>query len=388
MTHSRFRIYSISVLFVGMLAFAFLNGIFNLVKDSNGTENRKLASKPELLFKTIDQYPAKYEKYYNDNFSIRSLLIKYFTILNLKLYHISPIPKQVIIGDDNWLFYADTHLDSYEGKHRFTDAELREIKQEFEYRRDYLAKRGCRFYVAIAPVKNNIYSDKMPYSYYRENTQSWGEQINEYMTKKSTVPMVNLYPILRNNKNAQLVYLKLDTHWNSLGAFYATNEILKTINKDFPEIKPYAINDYTIKKRETLRGNLSDMLSNTLQFRDVAFDMQPRKGYKAEEQPKRGYPVVADFPYLDEYEMENEIADTQKPRLLLISDSFGGAVFPFLSESFSRTVKIFDGWQYKLNEQIVEQEKPQIEVLLVLESSFRNMFQFESSHLQSAKKEK
>src|ERR1035437_2615422 len=127
MTHSRFRIYSISVLFVGMLAFAFLNGIFNLVKDSNGTENRKLASKPELLFKTIDQYPAKYEKYYNDNFSIRSLLIKYFTILNLQLYHISPIPKQVIIGDDNWLFYADTHLDSYEGKHRFTDAELREI---------------------------------------------------------------------------------------------------------------------------------------------------------------------------------------------------------------------------------------------------------------------
>ena len=48
-------------------------------------------------------------------------------------------------------------------------------------------------------------------------------------------------------------------------------------------------------------------------------------------------------------------------------------LYPLLSEEFSRTVRIFDAWQYKLNEDIIEKEKPDIVILLALEANLRNL---------------
>jgi alginate O-acetyltransferase complex protein AlgJ len=78
------------------------------------------------------------------------------------------------------------------------------------------------------------------------------------------------------------------------------------------------------------------------------------------------------FAYTWEYENVREIKNSKQPRLLIISDSFGAALFPFLSENFSRTVKIFDAWQYKLNEDIVNSEKPDAVVLVIDEPILRN----------------
>ena len=89
-----------------------------------------------------------------------------------------------------------------------------------------------------------------------------------------------------------------------------------------------------------------------------------------------GYPVVKGFPYPWEFEMVRERKDTTMPKLLLISDSFAGNLFPYISEPFSRSVKIFDSWQYKLNEEIVIAEKPDVVVLIVQESNIRNMLKY------------
>lgn len=378
MTHTKFRIIVVSAVFIAILSFAFFNNIFNVIKDIKSSENRQMTSKPVMYLQHLDPYPTQYEKYYNDNFSIRSKLIRYYNIINLKFYQKSPFPEQVIIGNDKWLYYAGNELDSYQGKHRFSDSELNEMKLEFEYRKKYLEKRGIKYYIVFAPAKANIYSEHIPLSYYRQNDQSWGEQIIEYLNKNSSIKPINLYPVLRQLKDKESLYYKYDNHWNQQGAFYATNEILKRIHTDFQNINPLQRETFNIKTTERDGGNLTDILSGTLNFKDSEFKLIPKKGFKSKEIEKFGYPVVPGFPYIGEYETDREIKGSKQPRILLISDSFGGAVFPFLSEEFSRSVRIFDAWQYKLNEEIIENEKPDVVVLLALESNIRNMFLYES----------
>ncbi len=85
-------------------------------------------------------------------------------------------------------------------------------------------------------------------------------------------------------------------------------------------------------------------------------------------------PPLPGFPYPWEYELENEIPGSTQPRLLIFSVSFGGYVFPFLSEHFSRTIKILGAWNYVIDKKIVEQEQPDAVVLMVNETAIRNIF--------------
>ena len=78
---------------------------------------------------------------------------------------------------------------------------------------------------------------------------------------------------------------------------------------------------------------------------------------------------MKDFPYCEIYEEVRVSNSKNKKKLLIISDSFGDFLFPLISENFTKTVKIFDNWEYKLNEKIVEIEKPNVVILLILESN-------------------
>jgi alginate O-acetyltransferase complex protein AlgJ len=378
MVHSKFRIVIVLIVFISVISFPIINDRLKLIKDIVSSENRKMASKPEFDVNLLDPYPDKYEKYYNDNFTIRSILVKYYNLVNLKVFKKSPIPDQVIIGNDGWLFLAGNENDSYRGKHRFKESELRAFKLELEYRKKYLNDRGCKFYFLIAPVKANIYSNKIPNNIFRINKQSWGEQLIEYLNKTSEVKPINVYDILRAHKKNELLYFKLDNHWNQLGAFYVSNEILKRIHIDLPEVTTTSLSDYEIIKTETNNNNIANMLSNLDNFKDITLQLSPKSGFHAKNVPPAGYPVVKGFPYPWDYENDKEITGSKKPNILIISDSFGNNLFPFLAEEFSRSVKIFDSWQYKLNEDIVKSEKPDVVLLVVLESNVRNMLSFQS----------
>lgn len=106
MTGSRFRIVSVAAVFLAMIAFPLLNGWFKLVPDIESTENRQMAARPPLELSHLDPFPAEYEKYYNDNFSIRSRMVKSFNTMNITLFNKSPLPDMVVIGREGWLFMA------------------------------------------------------------------------------------------------------------------------------------------------------------------------------------------------------------------------------------------------------------------------------------------
>lgn len=378
MSQSHFKIFTTTAVFIAIISFPMLNSKIKWVKDIASFENRQMVSKPVFDLARLDPYPVKYEKYYNDNFPFRSILVKYFNLINLRLFKKSPIPTQAIIGSDGWLFLTGNELDSYNGVHPFKPEELLAFKLELEYRKKYLNAMGCKFYFMVAPVKANIYSDKIPFNSLRIRTKSWGEQLTDYLNKSSEIKPINIYDIFRTNKDKELLYHKLDNHWNHLGAFYAVNEILKYIHQDFPKVSPLSIAAFNLVKTQTHGGNIASMFGDTSLFKENAIHLEPKSGFLARDVPNVGYPVTEGFVYPSEFEMGREIKGSDKPRILIISDSFGGNLFPFQSEQFSRSVKIFDSWEYKLNENIVKNEKPDMVLLVILESNLRNVLKYQS----------
>lgn len=382
MSHVKFRIYIITFGFIAGISFPLLNEKIKLITDIQNFENRKLGKKPELNISHLDPYPSWFEIYYNDNFNLRSRLLKLHNIAKLELFNSSPIPDRVIVGKDGWLFHSGPELDSYLGRDTLTQDELEGFRKELEYRTEYLAKRNCKFYFLVVPCKISIYSEKVGNKYYRITNKSWGEQLLTYLNKNSKINTVDVFNTLRNNKSSVELYHKLDNHWNELGAFYACNGLLNRIKKDFPVVKPLKLSDFTIKRQINREGDLQKMLGNLPAFYESEVKLVPKRGFNAQTTDSKGYPCPKGFAYPWAYEMNKANKKSNKLKLFIVSDSFGNDFFPIIAEGFGSTIKLFDAWQYKLNEEVVEQEKPDIMLLMIDEPILKNFLNYRSGVLQ------
>lgn len=378
MGHLKFKLVGLSAVFCCCLVFPMLNDTLGLVKDIDNFENRQAAKRPDFDINKLDPFPNAFDTFYNDRFNLRARIIQAFNLYTLEYLKKSPIPEKVILGENKWLYSAGPEMDSYQGKNRLTEKELLDFKTELEYRKAYLEKLGCEFYFLIAPAKANIHGEHIPYQYSRINKQCWGEQLIAYLTKNSTVKPISIFENLRSKKTEEDVYYHLDNHWNSLGGFYAANAVLNSVHKKFPSCKAIPRNDYKIKRSGECGGNLQKMLGNLPIFSEQCFELENLVTLKAKQGKAGGHPPLAGFPYPWEYERDKEIADSTAPKLLVISDSFGENIFPYLTENFSRSVKIFDAWQYKLNEDIVLKEKPDVYLLVIHEPLLRNFLEHPS----------
>ena len=381
MLQNKYQYYLLVVVFISLISFPIINTQLGIVKDIKSSENRKMAEFPIPNIENLDAYPSKFNLYFNDNFSIRARLIEMYNTFILSMYHKSPMPDQIVFGKDGYIFLGDDELTSFRGKNILTSDELSKIKQELEYRTKYLAKRNCKFYVLVAPNKAAIYYDKMPENVVRIYEKSWGEQLINYLEKNTDLNTINLFDRFKDIKDTTQLYLKLDNHWNNLGAYYAVSEFINHLKKDITTIKSKPLSDYNIVKSSTKKGNIVEMLSNNEEFQDTIYSLVPKAGIEYSIDTNQKYPCIDGFPYCFEYEMHNHSknpSDSTKPKLLIISDSFGGAFYPIASEYFRETTKIFDSWQYKLNEPIVENEKPDVMILIMLESNIRNLLRHTS----------
>ncbi len=370
----KFRYFSITLVFLVLISFPIINQYFHLIQDAKNTENKAPLPKPKIMEHDLDSFPALFEPYYSSNFTIRQRLIKDYYEFHLGIFKKSPHPDQVFIGKYDWLFMGSEENDSYTGSHPLTPEELEKFKKELEYRQQYLQKKGIQFYFVIAPIKASIYPEYIPESVIRKTKKTWAQTLNEYLQKNSTINVIDLHTTLWNAKDGGNVYFKNDNHWNYRAGLFSTNCILKTIHKDFPQVSEIPFTDFKeIVRIGNLSGNLTLMLAQTERYIDSIYEYDPYKGFQAEDLPAIGYPVSPGFPYRQDYELHKGIKGSSLPKLLMISDSFSNYLFPFISERFRETTKIFDNWEYKRNEFIIENEKPDIVILVVWEANLRHI---------------
>lgn len=150
--------------------------------------------------------------------------------------------------------------------------------------------------------------------------------------------------------------------------------------RDFDDIKPYKLSDFKFDSVETKRGALLRMIGTD----DTYSYFKPEYHYTVSDSIsetvvtngiKRNYLIPKEFPYKDEYEIIKQTNLTDGKKILVIRDSFASFTIPFLSANFKESVYIFDSWQYKFHQNIIENENPDIVLLLIFEPHIHHILE-------------
>ena len=117
--------------------------------------------------------------YFQEHFAFRNELVTGNALLHGRLLETSTADG-VIQGKNGWLYYKDS-LDDYLGQDLLSDRSLFNIAHMLSMTQQALEEKGVNFLFTIAPNKNSLYGDNMPYydklkvsdQTNRENLEGW-----------------------------------------------------------------------------------------------------------------------------------------------------------------------------------------------------------------------
>lgn len=320
---------------------------------------------PELKRDSISVFPRKFEAYYKQNFGGRRWLINRGSKVKYYVFNASPLPEQVTVGKENWLFLTGRGYKITQDLTRenlYKEGELENAVKQWESRRQELADRNIKFYKGFWPDKHYIYPEKL----------SWGMKMADaggphkcdlaidYLKKvNSSIHIIDVRDQLEKAKRNQKIYLKNDSHWNEYGSFVAYQHLIKTLSVDFPQLKPYETSDFLI---DSIIHHCD--LSNVINMSEwgeykPAFKLKNRDSTVVE-LPADGYPSGTKI-------YRNDSATT-KLRALIYRDSFTNALIPFLTLHFNEIVFIWDT-EYAID--MVDKVKPDLVIECYVGRYFR-----------------
>lgn len=329
-----------------------------------------ISSRTVPLPEHLQAYVKDVVKCYDDNFGLRGILVFLNNVIKVLVFKTSP-SDQVIIGSHDWLYFAgDANIDYYRNSRNFTPEELAYWNYTLEAKQRWLAKRGIYYLLVFAPNKETIYPDNLPSSIRKEQEVSLQDQLLQSISPGMREHVLDLRETLLRGRKEGQVYFRTDTHWNQAGAFLVANEIIKRLNRVFPQLRPMDRADYNITIDRQPGGDLAGMFSLTRVLTEesptfVAKQTNPphkvELGYEAN---KAWRPTV--------YETD----DNSRPRMLIMHDSFGDSLQAFLPQYFSRTVCLLRaGTRYAMHFEIdeIKRENPHI---VIEEIAERRLFRF------------
>lgn len=357
--------------FVAVLLIPVLEWVHPLFPQLPNTENRALATFPSVdSSHHLLDFPASFDTWYQDHFSLRNQLLHAHQSLSTFGFRKSGT-QRVIMGKDDWLFSGSYDWLTYQGAASLSALELKQLQGALRHRKNAIEAQNCRYYLVIAPNKYSIYPEYTPDYLNGLEAETVADQVVAQLSQEPGLNVLDLRPILRASKNkypGNHLYFKHDSHWNMVGAFIAYEAIIEMLKQDFPDITPIPFAAIGWEDDIVRQGDYARMMGLPTAFSDTILDAKD-KFQNVIKAPKKHYPVPKEFAYKDNYEFAYTSCDTTGQRLLLIRDSFGSFLIPYLSSHFDKSVYIFDGWKYRYKKDIVEQEKPTVYIDLVLESS-------------------
>ena len=296
-------------------------------------------------------WPARFRTFFEDRFAFRSRLLTWRTDF---LWHRlgSPPSSTVIPGKNGWLFYAiDGGIEDYARTEPATDAQLEVWRQMIERTDRWLAARGIRYLFVIAPDKPMIYPEFTADSLVPLRSDSRMDQLIEYMKRRSSVDILDLRPALLAAKGPELLYHRYDTHWNDRGALVAAQQIAKRLRDWFPAVPVLDRRDF-VEERGVPSGDSTSMLGLVDAGKLAMPGLVLRNGWR-----HRVLEPRTPSPYSEDGRVVTHIPGSDLPRLLMLRDSFGSRLIPYLSEDFSHAVYLwrndFDTWE-------AEQARPDV----------------------------
>lgn len=363
----------ITITFVVILIMPFSDSLFHFIPDVEINENRSIKKEPEFDIANLDAFPSDFDEYYTDNFDLRNQLLRLNSNLKLNMLNVLPVDGEAFIGSDNWMYLVKDEMDIYLGNNLANENELQEYYDIFMYRKNFLDSIGCKYYVVIAPIKISVYPEYVPLSKRADDQETLTDQIVSLLDTVSGISIIDLRKPLINAKGGVRLFHKTDNHWNEFGSYFGYMEIMKELQKDFPQLVINELPKFKIDSIEIEAMTLANMMGiyDDIKEQKITCSLSVKRlSYIGE---KSHYSVPKNFPYVSSHEMVYRVDNDSLPRMMMIRDSFGKTVIPYLSEHFSKSTYIFDGWLHRLNEEIVINEHPDIYIQMMVESFLPNL---------------
>lgn len=327
------------------------------------------------------------EGWADEHILMREQILAGRALFMYKVFNYAGRPK-VVVGHRGWLYYVPHEEDKDKYKSGFyypqvspgplTKNELYAWNKVLEERRTWLAKRGIKYLLVIAPDKESIYPENYPIANAEQKSMHFIDQLKEYLAKHSQVDFVDLRPALIAAKPYANIYYAHDSHWTKIGAFIAYSEIMSHLRKYFPNIKQLTLADYDLQ--HAYRERLD--IANGIGLGETVTDNTVNLVYK-NALPLRVRRIPLNLPGQSDTERRNskitEAKGQRGLRVIMFADSFGLWLKPFLFRTFSRTTV---QWCSLFPPELIKYEKPDIVIQEIVERNFKGASPFNPPELE------
>ena len=230
------------------LSFLYLPSIFwffiepNLQKEDIDSISKEQF--PILNSLTVKEFPKEFDYWYSGHLPFRNKSIELYALMQYKILRNIETSK-VVFGTDDWLFYCDKNdgdpIADYKRINQFTPNELNIISDKLSLFKNYSKSHNAKFVFVICPNKENVcLEDNMPFIL-RAKSISRTQQLIKYLKYNTDINVV--YPIeeLKQAKEKYPIYYKIDTHWNYVGGYIGTREVLSSLGVMAPDVSEFNI---------------------------------------------------------------------------------------------------------------------------------------------------
>jgi alginate O-acetyltransferase complex protein AlgJ len=354
-----FEATALAVLFAAAISLPLVKQLIVKEPDTSTMEKRLLAREPDFFSGNwkwrVKYLPGACDAWYSDHFGFRYQLLEADSLVSFKLLVIS---QWVVIGNNGWLYYKMTPPLFTQS---LSEADLAQWRSYLERRQAWLAARGIKYLFVVAPDKDSVYPEFLPYVSRPPPRELPVDQLVRYLREThSSVDILSLREplIAAKTREREPLYYKQDGHWNSLGAWYGYEAIIRNLAKWFPALNP--------KPRADYRLAFAPDDSRDIGMQAALFDygapvgpvLQPLAPLAAQKQPLA-------FPGLPRPSFMTKLPNPGNlPSAIMIRDSFTTSLAPYLSESFSRISYLWPGFDSMKNEKTIAgailDEKPDV----------------------------
>lgn len=224
--------------------------------------------------------------------------------------------EQVIRGKG--MLYFDEEMPDYLGWSALPEGELTALADELAALSGALAEEGRRLVVLLAPNKSSVYPEAVPARYVPSEAPSNLARMQAALASRGVEYLDALSILLAGKAQGQLYY-ENDTHWNARGAGMVYRALMSLM------ALPEPIGEVTFSE-----GQAGDLI---VMAQPGASPMEAN----AVPDIQRRYRTARPMRSLNDMRIETS-TEADAPAMLVVRDSFGEGLFPYLANSVGRMV--------------------------------------------------
>lgn len=362
----------------GLLAVIYGFSIATLVlpdKEFSEQENRYLQKKPSFSISRLinGEFTSEIADYFSDQIPLRDIFVGAKASAEIAL--LKRENDDVLLGSDGYIIAKDDQPELERARKNASAVNsFREALSSDE------ELSGISVRLAVAGRSQDVLRRYMPSLYpAAERTEELFGAIDETLA----APRVDiLTPLTERADNGEYVYYRTDHHWTALGAYYAYAEIMCSFDMEPNPIEHYSRERVTDEFFGTTwsKAGMKWVGPDEMEFfrwdgdEDIVTEIvdtgrtiegmydRSRLGVK----DKYGAIIGGNNGYVRIY--GKNASDEARERLILINDSFGHAVAPFLAEHFELEIVDLRYYRQSVAELVRESGAEKILILVSADS--------------------